>query len=73
MDALLEQGTRTFDPEARRPIYHKVQELVRRDLPFLPIYQSETGYGRKKKIQGFVANSNTRTETWDAAHWYWAS
>jgi peptide/nickel transport system substrate-binding protein len=70
VDALLEQGTRTFDPEARRPIYQKVQELVRRDLPFMPIYQSETGYGRKKKIQGFVANSNTRTESWDAAHWY---
>jgi peptide/nickel transport system substrate-binding protein len=73
VDALLEQGTRTFDPEARRPIYQKVQELVRRDLPFMPIYQSETGYGRKKKIQGFVANSNTRTESWDAAHWYWVS
>jgi peptide/nickel transport system substrate-binding protein len=73
VDALLEQGTRTFDPEARRPIYNKIQELVRRDLPFMPIYQTEAGYGRKKKIQGFQANPNTRTESWDAAHWYWMS
>jgi peptide/nickel transport system substrate-binding protein len=73
VDALLNQGTTAFDPEARRPIYQKVQELVRRDLPFLPIYQSEAIYGRKKKIQGFQANPNTRTESWDAAHWHWVS
>lgn len=73
VDALLEQGTRTFDPQARRPLYLKVQEIVRRDLPFMPIYQSESVYGRKKRIQGFVSNPNTRTESWAAANWYWVA
>jgi len=73
VDKLLEKGTSTFDTDARRDIYRKVQEIVRQDLPFLPIYQSESVYGWKKKIQGFKANPNTRTESWDAAHWYWGA
>ena len=43
VDALLEKGTRTFDPEARRAIYNRVQELVRRDLPFLPLLPEHSG------------------------------
>lgn len=73
VDALLDKGARTFDPEARRAIYSRVQELVRRDLPFLPLYQSNSVEGLKKGINGFVPNGNTRTESWNALAWYWAS
>jgi peptide/nickel transport system substrate-binding protein len=73
VDALLDKGARTFDPEARRAIYHRVQELVRRDLPFLPLYQSNAVQGHKKGISGVVPNGNTRTESWNALAWYWAS
>jgi peptide/nickel transport system substrate-binding protein len=73
VDALLDKGARTFDPEARRAIYVRVQELVRRDLPFLPLYQSNAVEGLKKGINGFVPNGNTRTESWNALAWYWAS
>ncbi|MBR0854462.1 peptide ABC transporter substrate-binding protein [Bradyrhizobium liaoningense] len=73
VDALLDKGARTFDPEARRAIYFRVQELVRRDLPFLPLYQSNAVEGLKKGINGFVPNGNTRTESWNALAWYWAS
>lgn len=73
VDALLDKGARTFDPEARRAIYFRVQELVRRDLPFLPLYQSNSVEGLKKGINGFVPNGNTRTESWNALAWYWAS
>lgn len=72
VDALLEQGTRTFDPEARREIYHRVQEIIREDLPFLPLFSSNLVYGRKSGIEGFVPNTNTRSEAWHAAGWYWA-
>jgi peptide/nickel transport system substrate-binding protein len=71
VDALLEEGARTFDPEARRAIYFKVQEIVRRELPLLPLYADTNVYGHKAGLQGFVANSNTRTESWNAAAWYW--
>ena len=73
VDALLEEGTRTFDPEARRALYFKVQELVRADLPFLPLFQNVAVQGFKKNLQGYIPNGNTRTESWNAAAWYWAS
>ena len=73
VDSLLEKGARTFDPDERRAIYHKVQELIRRDLPFLPLYQSTAVHGRKSAVHGVVPNPNTRTESWNAASWYRAS
>lgn len=72
VDALLDEGARTFDPEARKAIYAKVQEIVRQDLPFLPIFQYRNVFGRSARIEGFEANSNTRTESWHAASWYLA-
>jgi peptide/nickel transport system substrate-binding protein len=71
VDALLEEGARTFDPEARRKVYFRVQELVRNDLPFLPLFQNIAVQGYKKGIEGVVPNGNTRTESWNAAAWYW--
>jgi peptide/nickel transport system substrate-binding protein len=73
VDSLLEKGSRTFDPEARRAIYFRVQELVRHDLPLLPLYQNIAVQGHKKGIQGAVSNGNTRTESWNAGAWSWAS
>lgn len=73
VDALLEKGVRTFDPEARRAIYLKVQEIVRRDLPFLPLFGATYVVGRKAKLEGFAQNSNTRTASWHAAGWRWKS
>jgi peptide/nickel transport system substrate-binding protein len=73
VDALLDKGARTFDSESRRAIYHRIQELVRRDLPFLPLYQVNVVQGTKKGISGVVPNGNTRTESWNALAWYWAS
>lgn len=73
VDALLDKGARTFDSESRRAIYQRIQELVRRDLPFLPLYQVNVVQGNKKGISGVVPNGNTRTESWNALAWYWAS
>jgi peptide/nickel transport system substrate-binding protein len=72
VDALLEEGRRTFDPEKRREIYFRVQEIIRHDLPFLPLFVYTNIYGRKAGIEGFEVNNNTRTESWHAAGWYWA-
>lgn len=38
MDQLLEQQRRTLDPEKRREIVWKIQEIVARDLPALTLY-----------------------------------
>jgi peptide/nickel transport system substrate-binding protein len=73
VDALLEKGSRTFDAEARREIYYRVQELVRQDLPFLPLFAYTNVLGRKKGLEGFEPNANTRTASWHAAAWRWQS
>ncbi|MCG5479200.1 peptide ABC transporter substrate-binding protein [Sinorhizobium alkalisoli] len=73
VDALLEKGARTFDPEARREIYYRVQEIVREDLPFLPLFAYTNVVGRKEGLGGFEANANTRTASWHAAGWRWQS
>ncbi|MER9068845.1 peptide ABC transporter substrate-binding protein [Mesorhizobium sp. M0902] len=71
VDALLEKGARSFDPEERRGIYNRVQEVVRHDLPFLPLFAYTIVLGRKKGLDGFEPNANTRTASWDAAAWQW--
>lgn len=71
VDTLLEEGGRTFDPEARRAIYNKVQEKIRADLPLLPIFQTVTVRGHKAGIEGIVPNINTRIDTWHAAAYRW--
>lgn len=73
VDALLAKGARTFDQEARRTIYHRIQELVRQDLPFLPLYEAMNVVGRKDKLTNFQVNTNTRTASWNVASWSWAS
>lgn len=71
VDVLLEEGARTFDREARRTIYNKVQGHIREDLPLLPIFQSMTVRGHKEGIEGIVPNINTRIDTWNAAAYFW--
>ncbi|RWP26146.1 peptide ABC transporter substrate-binding protein [Mesorhizobium sp.] len=71
VDALLEKGARTFDREQRRAVYLRVQEIVRQDLPFLPLFAYTNVFGRKQGLEGFEANSNTRVASWHAAGWHW--
>ncbi|APG94068.1 peptide ABC transporter substrate-binding protein [Sinorhizobium americanum] len=73
VDALLEKGARTFDPEERRAIYNRVQEIVREDLPFLPLFAYTNVLGRKEGLEGFEPNANTRTASWHATTWRWQS
>lgn len=71
VDRLLEEGARTFDVEKRKEIYREIQAIIREDLPFLPLFRYTNVFGRKAGLEGFEANSNTRTESSHAALWYW--
>jgi peptide/nickel transport system substrate-binding protein len=55
MDQLLEQQRKTLDPEKRREIVWKIQEIIARDLPVLPLYMktSLVAY-RTDKLVGWV-------------------
>lgn len=71
VDALLEDAGRIFDQEKRKEIYQQVQEIVREDLPLLPMFQYATVRGYKEGIKGIRPNINTRIDTWNAAEYYW--
>ncbi|WP_353146570.1 peptide ABC transporter substrate-binding protein [Pollutimonas bauzanensis] len=69
VDKLLEEGARTFDQARRIEIYKEIQATVRADLPFLPLFSENSVQGWKSDVKGVVSNSNTRTESWNAAGW----
>ncbi len=69
VDKLLEEGARSFDQARRIEIYKEIQDTVRADLPFLPLFSENSVQGWKSDIKGVVSNSNTRSESWHAAGW----
>lgn len=71
VDELLEEAGRIFDQEKRKEIYGEVQEIIRHDLPLLPMFQYATVRGHKEGIKGIEPNINTRIDTWNAAQYYW--
>ncbi|MBX5242742.1 peptide ABC transporter substrate-binding protein [Rhizobium sp. NLR22b] len=72
VDRLLAEGGRLFVPEQRKPIYAKIQELVRNDLPFITMWQRRTVRGHKEGLTGYKDNVNVRIDTWNIGDWYWS-
>ncbi|MDZ5449473.1 peptide ABC transporter substrate-binding protein [Labrys sp. ZIDIC5] len=72
VDRLLKEAGNLFVPEERRKLYFKIQEIMRTDLPFLPMYQYATVRGRKKGVEGFLPNINNRIDSWNVNTWHWA-
>jgi len=73
IDTLLAQGTRELDVKARTRIYHRIQEIIRDDLVFLPVSQSVLVEAVKEKLMGYEANVNSSTNCWNMRSWYWAA
>ncbi|KTR02971.1 ABC transporter substrate-binding protein [Aureimonas ureilytica] len=69
VDDLLTQGGSLFVPEERRAAYFKIQEIMRRELPLLPLFQYATVRGYKQGVEGVAYNINTRIDTWNVGHW----
>ncbi|HEY0122016.1 MAG TPA: peptide ABC transporter substrate-binding protein [Rhizobium sp.] len=72
VDKLLAEGARIFVPEERKKTYAKLQELVRDELPFLPLHQFTDLRGYKKGFEGMVPNVNVRIDSWNINTWKWA-
>lgn len=72
VDDLLDQGGAIFVPEERKAVYLKIQEVMRKELPLLPLFQYATVRGHKQGIEGVKPNINTRIDTWNVATWHLA-
>lgn len=71
-DQLMKDGQTTFDRAKRKAIYWRLQEIVRDELPILPIYQYAPVEGYKEGLVGYEPNINARQNTWNMGVWYWA-
>jgi len=50
-DALLEDARQTLDTSKRLADYKQVHEIVRQDVPFIPLYQSAIIYGASRNLK----------------------
>lgn len=71
VDRLFSEGASTFDHDERIAAYLQVQEIIRRELPCLPLFQYNMVQGVKEGLNGFTPNVNVRENSWNARTWYW--
>lgn len=53
-DRLIDAAARLTDPEARRPLYLRAQEIFRDDLPYISLYTRETVAVMPATLEGYV-------------------
>jgi len=71
-DNLLLAGATTFEHAKRQQIYWKLGEILRQDLPRLPMFQDVTIEGTKQGLIGYQPNVYVACNTWNVKDWYWA-
>jgi peptide/nickel transport system substrate-binding protein len=71
VDQLLQDAASTFSVEGRKEKYFEIQQILRDELAFLPIYQQAFVYGSKSQLLGMKPNANTQVNTWNVADWRW--
>jgi peptide/nickel transport system substrate-binding protein len=71
VDRLLEEGVREADQAKRRVLYMKLQEVLRADLPYLPIFSYVRLEGVKQGMQNYKPNGNVLHNTWNMNEWAW--
>ncbi|WP_421407229.1 peptide ABC transporter substrate-binding protein [Agrobacterium tumefaciens] len=69
VDDLLAKGGSLFVPEERKAVYLKIQEIMRKELPLLPLFQYATVRGHKQGVENVKPNVNSRIDTWNVATW----
>ena len=54
LDRLLETGRREIKTERRKQAYHKVQEILAREIPYVSLWHSDDVVVLRKEIKGFT-------------------
>ncbi|MGL5745179.1 MAG: ABC transporter substrate-binding protein, partial [Cetobacterium sp.] len=58
IDRLLEEARKEQNQEKRKEIYNKVQNIISKENPIIPIVYKTYTIGLNKKIKGFKFNAN---------------
>ncbi|MBU6498110.1 MAG: peptide ABC transporter substrate-binding protein, partial [Rhodospirillales bacterium] len=73
VDKLLLGAATTFDRAVRQKNYWQAAEIIRQDMPLLPIFQYATVEGTKKGLVGYAPSVYVSVNTWNVNTWYWAT
>lgn len=52
-DALIRAAREEMRPESRRTFYKRLQEILKQDMPLLPLYHDVSLYAHRKAVPGF--------------------
>lgn len=69
VDTLLEQGHRTLDMEARKPLYQKVQQIMLQEYPVVPLYYRANIDAVKSTVANYQPNPTPSGNFWNAWQW----
>ena len=58
LDALLNEAVNTFDRQKARGLYMKIQEIVSRDVPVLPLWYQSNVVIARKNVQNIQVNAS---------------
>jgi peptide/nickel transport system substrate-binding protein len=58
LDALLEEAVNTFDRTKARQLYVKIQDIISRDVPILPLWYESNIVIAKKNVQNIQVNAS---------------
>lgn len=71
VDALLEKGVTITDPEERKPIYARIQQILLDEVPFAPQGAVQQGQAFRKGLTGVKPNPYVVDSTWNVQDWGW--
>lgn len=66
---LLKEVDRSADPDLRRANLARVQQLIRRDLPVLPLYNRRIAIVARKGVRNVRPTGTITSLAWNAAQW----
>ncbi len=69
LDELLIAGARELDQEQRKQIYFQVQEILREDLAYLPIFHYVFIEGTAEGVVGYKPNAFVVSNMWNVFEW----
>ena len=69
IDTLCAKGLATIGNDARKPVYHRIQEILLDDVPFAPIFEFVVPVGVRDRVGGYVVNPYTPCNSWNLAEW----
>ena len=61
------------DPEKRKQMYARVQEIFADELPYFPLFQTTNLYAVKKTVHNYRPNPNILnaiSDFWNASEWW---